>query len=158
MENPEDTIILTEREYVYFGMCPAAVDYLKSLNMFGKPNKEVKECIARSGKHEWIKDWEETHLSPDVLARIKKRLHSEYYTSVFVVTNDFAKTQYTYNTLEEAIAKDKENKVEFLNRLGDPYDPSLEITPQVGYHYKLFRIEEKMTTFTGHVVNKVLSA
>lgn len=150
MENPEDTIILTERQYVYFGMCPDAVQKLRAANMFGKTNKEIKDFLITSGAD----DWDETHLSPEVLERIKKTLHPEYYTSTFVVTDDFAKTQFTYSTLDEAKAKDQENKVEFLNRIGDPYNPLLEITPQVGYHYKLFRIEEQMTTFTGHVVYK----
>jgi len=154
MENPEDTIILTERQYVYFGMCPDAVQKLRAANMFGKTNKEVKEFLIALGAD----DWDETHLSPEVLERIKKTLHPEYYTSTFVVTDDFAKTQFTYNTLDEAKAKDQENKVEFLNRIGDPYNPTLDVTSQLGYHCKLFRIEEQMTTFTGHVVNKVLSA
>jgi hypothetical protein len=154
MENPEDTVILTERQYVYFGMCPDAVQKLKAANMFGKTNKEVREFLIASGAD----DWDETHLSPEVLQRIKKTLHSEYYMSTYVVTDDFAKTQFTFDTLEEAQAKDKENKVEFLNKLGDPYNPTLDVTSQLGYHCKLFRIEEQMTTFTGHVVNKVLSA
>jgi len=154
----EETIVLSEREYVYFGMCPDAVRFLRDANMFGKPNGEVKRFIAAKGKSEWLKDWEETHLSPHVLDRIKKRLHPEYYTSTYMVTDNFTKSQQEFATLDEAKAQDTQNKIEFLNKIGDPYDPSVDVNDQIGYHYKLFIIEEKMTTFTGHVVHKPLNA
>jgi len=154
----DDTTILTEREYVSFGMCPDVVNFLKNANMFGKPNGEIKEFIASKGKPEWLEDWEETHLSHHVFDRVKKRLHPEYYKSTYLAVDNFAKTELEFDTLEEAVAQDVQNKVNLLNKLNDSYDPSVDVNVQIGYHHNLFKVQEKMTSFTGLVVYKEINA
>lgn len=169
----EDNIVLSERYCRMLAMCVPALNLLRSHNMFNKTTKEIREFFIEQGHSDWNEEWFAKWHTPITYEIIKKKFVPNYYTSKYIVPDPVTKTTSKYDTLQDALKAQADNKTKYLNLIkelfirGDQFFDivnnclcdSLETVESnyLQYHSKLFVITEEMTTFNGHVIYKKLT-
>lgn len=150
-----DSIILTESTLASLGACTRFIVDAKQNGLLGKSVNEVRNFILQSGVEDYVNEWNEIVRNRANCDYIQNNLYHDFYkVDKYFVKNPSTGTFDEFDTLEEAVLKQEQNKKDFCCDLHEDCVGDLE---DVLYKLKEhFVILEQITTYFGDTIRTVI--